>query len=121
MAGIVAVFYMIQMGIRDSLRIDELGGVLLIALVLSSFMSSVILPFAFMLGTEKGRIVCYFLVGLLYAIGSIVLSVAMVFQKSPHGIIGIDRTIVLCLVGVIVLYILSWLLSIALLKRREMF
>lgn len=95
----------------------ELLAAPLTALALTCALSSIILPFVFKLGVEKGRIVFYVMTGVMCG-GSVVAT--DVFFSSPVG----ARTMMsifpvfVCCGGLI--YALSWYLSIIFYKKREL-
>lgn len=95
--AIVTAFYVIQTGARGRLRIGELGVLLLIALIISLLIPSVTLPFAFKLGTEKGRLFFGFMFGLLCSAGVII---TMIIQVAPHSVAGMGPVLALCSIGV---------------------
>lgn len=77
---------------------------------------SLMLPFLFKFGSEKGRIAYYIVIGLLCASG--VIATGAGFQLSA----GSESLWVLALIAgvAIAVYTLSWLLSIAFYKQKEL-
>ncbi len=90
---------------------------MLTILMISMVTSSISLPAMFKFGVEKGRIAYYVMVGVICAAGGAASSVfGADFQAEFRSDIFIP---VLCLVG-IVIYALSWCMSIAFYKKREL-
>lgn len=94
-------------------RLWELPGMLL---PIGLIGPALLLPVIFRLGVEKGRLVYYLLVGVLCA--------AAVFFSSGEGPVDPSAQahlpVVPLVLGSAVLFGLSWLLSIALYRRREL-
>ena len=85
--------------------------------IMSLLASSITLPFMFKLGVEKGRMAYYFMIGVVCGgsiISSNLISGRIQAEKKLNGILSI-----ICLVG-IGIYALSWYLSIAFYKKREL-
>ncbi len=90
---------------------------MLTILIISMITSSISLPAMFKFGVEKGRIAYYVMVGVICAAGGAASSVfGADFQAEFQSDIFIP---ILCLVG-IVIYALSWCMSIAFYKKREL-
>lgn len=90
---------------------DELVFLLLSLLLLGLAGSAISLPAIFKLGVEKGRIIYYFVLG---------ASCALTFLFSPDSSGGIHLPMLALTAGAAVLFALSWLLSIALYKKRSL-
>ncbi len=90
---------------------------LIILLSLSLLAPALMLPFVFKFGSEKGRIIYY--VVIILACGG---SAALISTDANSSIIssqaGMSLAIVVCSASVL-LYCISWLLSIYFYKRRE--
>lgn len=78
---------------------------------------SIVLPFVFKLGAEKGRTVYYIVVGLLCAIGTIIGIEGVNFEVSVR-ISGLWIP-VLSVVAGIVIFLLSWRMAVRFYKERE--
>lgn len=85
-------------------------------LVLGLIGPTLLLPFVFKFGAEKGRIIFYVMIGLLSAIGALLASLG--FQNALTQ----NNFIILLVMGVlsIGLYALSWNLSIYFYQKREL-
>lgn len=95
---------------------EGFGGAVTLSLVLGLGSASLMLPVLFRFGAEKGRIAYLIFVGVICGGGaalSISASSAGDFTAVPSPNLG------LC-AGMIVLYILSWRLSVALYQKREL-
>ena len=107
----------IRMIIQGEGQIETFMVMLMLLLIISLMSSAISLPFMFKLGVEKGRMAYYIMVGVVCA-GSVVpsrlLSDGIQTEISSNGILPL-----LCLV-IIVLYALSWYLSIVFYKKREL-
>ena len=107
----------IRMIIQGEGQIETFMVMLMLLLIISLISSAISLPFMFKLGVEKGRMAYYIIVGVVCA-GSVVssrlLSDGIQTEISSNGILPL-----LCLV-IIVLYALSWYMSIVFYKKREL-
>lgn len=106
----------IRMSMNDAFVLGEYLVLMMLLLILSLLASSITLPFMFKLGVEKGRMAYYIMIGIVCA-GSIILSNllsgGMQEEIKLNGILPI-----ICLIG-IGIYALSWYLSVAFYKKRE--
>ena len=96
----------------------EVGAVLELGAMLPFFgllSPSVMLPVTFRWGMEKARIVYYFIIGMVCALGVIVLP----RMESLDAEIGRSASLGILLVAVL-LFGLSWLLSIRLYEKKEL-
>ena len=75
-----------------------------------------ILPFIFALGVEKGRIAYYVVIGVIFALGAIITEIPFPTWEvtNTNWIAG------MVFVGILVLYLVSWKISVELYKKREM-
>ncbi len=92
----------------------DIGGALIgvgAALVCSFVFPALCLPFSFKFGTEKGRIV-YFAVIFLLVVG------AMNFVNVESGKFSLTGIIPVILAAVVLLYIVSWVISVLLYKGK---
>ena len=98
----------------------ELNGYLVLMLtifVMSLITSSVSLPAMFKLGVEKGRIAYYVAVGVICGAGAVISSV---FDEDFQEKIRFDIILPLIFLAGIGIYALSWYLSVAFYKKREL-
>lgn len=87
-----------------------------VVFVISLFGPSILLPLIFKFGAEKGRVAYYLVVGGLCAAGTIAAG-----SGSPFSAQLCPLPVLIVLTGaVIVLYALSWLLSIRIYAKREL-
>ncbi len=97
-------------------------GVLLEYMSLQIFMSclvcSVNLPFVFKYGVEKGRAWYYIALVLVFGVAGALAGIFVLSDTSRHGILG-AFALVPAIAG-IVIYALSWRLSIRFYEKREM-
>ena len=106
----------VKMGIEGTFVMKEFLVLMMLLLVMSSVASSLTLPFIFKYGVEKGRMAYYIMIGIVCAgsiISSNLLSGGIQAEIKLNGILSI-----ICLIG-IGIYALSWYLSIAFYKKRE--
>lgn len=106
----------LRMSMNGGFRFDDFIVFMLTLLILSTITSSICLPFIFKLGVEKGRAAYYVMIGFVCA-GSVFASnlfrAGLQTEIEPNGYLAM-----LCLIG-IVIYSLSWYLSIVFYKKRE--
>lgn len=76
---------------------------------------ALVLPFMFRFGTEKGRIAYYIIIAVLCSAG---LFISDLFQLQISAEISL-YSVLIALGATVLLYVLSWLLSIRLYQRRE--
>lgn len=105
----------IRMSISGTFVLGEYLLLLMMLLVMSLLASSVTLPFMFKLGVEKGRMAYYVMIGVVCAGSSI--SSGMITGR--FGAINLNIGLPLACIAGIVLYVLSWYLSVAFYKKRE--
>ena len=106
----------VKMKLQGNFSADDYIVLMLMMLAISTFTSSISLPFMFKYGVEKGRIAYYFMIGFVCSISvfaSYLLKGDMQTQIRPNALL-----IVLSVIGVGV-YILSWYLSIVFYSKRE--
>lgn len=107
----------IKMTVDGSFVLTEFLVLVMMLLIMSTVTSSLTLPFVFKLGVEKGRSVYFVTVGLVCAV-SIVAS--NLFSDGLQAEIELNAILpVICLIG-IGIYALSWYLSVAFYKKREL-
>ena len=106
----------LRMQAAGRLNLQNFGALMGMLLILSSAASSLVLPFMFRYGVEKGRIAYYVMIGIVTAGG---IGVTNLFRGNAVA----DRAVrgampLLCAAGVM-LYALSWVLSIAFYKKQQ--
>ena len=84
-----------------------------VLLLLALFTPAVVLPFMFKFGVQKGRIVYYIVIGLATA------GVILVMNRSASARLDGSLLFILMAAGVIILFIVSWLLSVRFFSKRE--
>ena len=89
---------------------------MLLMLIVSTFTSSIFLPFVFKLGVEKGRTAYYIMIG--FVCGASVLASSILRGKFMSEIQPNLILALLAIVGIGV-YILSWYLSVMFFRKRE--
>ena len=94
---------------------EGFGGAVTLSLVLGLGSASLMLPVLFRFGAEKGRIAYLIFIGAICG-GGAALSLA---APSEGGAAMPTPSPALC-AGMIVLYVLSWRLSVALYQKREL-
>ena len=95
---------------------DYFSFIAVLLLVLGLIGPTLLLPFVFKFGAEKGRIIFYVMIGLLSAIGALLASLGFQNALTQHSFI-----ILLVIGGLSVgLYALSWNLSIYFYQKREL-
>ena len=113
---VICIVQGVKMGIEGTFVMKEFLVLMMLLLVMASVASSLTLPFVFKYGVEKGRMAYYIMIGIVCAgsiISSNLLSGGIQAEIKLNGILSI-----ICLVG-IGIYALSWYLSIAFYKKRE--
>ena len=90
-------------------------GAVTLSLVLGLGSASLMLPVLFRFGAEKGRIAYLIFIGVICG-GGVALSLA----APPEGGAAMPTPSAALCAGMIVLYILSWRLSVALYQKREL-
>ena len=113
---VICVTQGVKMGIDGTFVLKELLVLIMLLLITASVASSLILPFIFKYGVEKGRVAYYVMIGVMCAVSIIasnLLSKGFQADIKLNGILPI-----ICIIG-IVIYALSWYLSIVFYKKRE--
>ena len=117
-SGCVFVLLALAQGIRllPAGRIGEFWELLAAMLLFALISPSLILPFMFKLGTEKGRIAYYVFLGVLLILVLLLSSMGLVGSSEPRsGPLGILLSLV---IGVL-LFVGSWRLAIRWYEKRE--
>ena len=94
---------------------EGFGGAVTLSLVLGLGSASLMLPVLFRFGAEKGRIAYLIFIGVICG-GGVALSLA----GPPEGGAAMPTPSPALCAGMIVLYIASWRLSVALYQKREL-
>lgn len=94
----------------------EFGTIASLLLVLGLLPPTVLLPFVFKFGAEKGRIMFYVVIGLATAIGTLLAGFGFQMQMQTNEFAIL---FVMCTVAVL-LYLGSWCFSVAFYKKREL-
>lgn len=112
---VTAVTQALRMNLNETFQWNYFVEYLTIAFIMSLVVSSIILPFVFRFGVEKGRIVYLVLLGVMGGGSFIALDV---LQEKRMNHIPMNGVVpILCMVG-IGIYILSWYLSVVFYKKR---
>ena len=90
-------------------------GAVTLSLVLGLGSASLMLPILFRFGAEKGRIAYLIFIGVICGGGA-----ALSLAAPPEGGAAMPTPSLALCAGMIVLYILSWRLSVALYQKREL-
>ena len=111
-----AVFQMIAMHRYGTFSMEEYLALLCTLVMLSCLSNAISLPFMFRFGVEKGRLAYLVMIGVVCAgglISSDVMLAALEKNTSPLAIMGMGAAVS------VLLYALSWVLSIKLYQKRE--
>ncbi len=106
----------VRMQLNGYFSLSELFATGAALLVLGLIGPTLLLPFVFKFGAEKGRIAFYLMMGIICAIAAILagLGFQTILLMNQPGVLGL-----IC-GGAILLYILSWRLSILFYRKREL-
>lgn len=97
-----------------TLTINGFCSMMAVMIAVSLLAPALLMPFVFKLGTEKGRIAYYIVIGAACA-GSTIFMNSLSLFVVPGGMAGIA---VVCVVSA-AMYLASWWLSVAFYQRRE--
>lgn len=106
----------IRMHMNGSFETGAYISLILLVFALSAVASSICMPFVFKFGVEKGRIAYYVTVGLVCA-AAVVLPA---FLNTDPGLSAASVSIAPVFVICMVIYALSWLLSVEFYNKREL-
>lgn len=106
----------VRMQLNGYVSLDSFLGMAVILLALGMLAPTLLLPLVFKLGANKGRIAFYIMIGLMTAAGAFAAGIGLQFSL-PAGGIWLLAGIVLM---ILLLYALSWRLSIVFYRKREM-
>lgn len=108
--------YAVKMNIDGVFSFKAYMGVLSVIMAVSFVYSSITLPVMFKLGTEKGRIFYYFIIGIVFAVTGILSS--NMFETKISTTLPVVSDFVMIIIAVII-YAFSWYLSVSFYKKRE--
>lgn len=106
----------IRMHMNGSFEAGAYISLILLIFALSAVASSICMPFVFKFGVEKGRIAYYVTVGLVCAAAVILPA----FLNAAPGMSAASVSIVPVFAVCMVIYALSWLLSVEFYNKREL-
>lgn len=115
---ITGIAQAVRMHMNGTFQLSNYIVLMLMLLIMATMSSSIILPFIFKLGVEKGRIAYYVMSGVVCAASVIVSDLFREDLQTEIQLGGILLS--LCLIG-IGIYALSWYLSIVFYKKREIY
>ena len=107
----------VKMAVSGTFVLSDFMVLILLLLTVSTFTSSISLPFFFKFGVEKGRTAYYAMIG--FVCGASVLASSLLNAQTEMEIQPNLLLEVLPLIGICV-YALSWYLSIVFYKKREL-
>ena len=114
---VICIAQGVKMGIEGTFVLKEFMLLMMLLLIMASVASSLTLPFVFKYGVEKGRAAYYVMIGVVCA-GSIIAT--SIFKEGLQNEMQLNAVLpIACLVG-IGIYVLSWYLSVAFYKKKEM-
>lgn len=117
MMTVTGIVQCIKLSISGSFVLHEFAVMMLLLLTISTFTSSICLPFVFKLGVEKGRMAYYVMVGFVCCAGMLASNlISGQWEMPTYSNVYIW---VFSLIG-IALYIFSWYLSVVFYKKREL-
>lgn len=102
--------------LNDGFSLENMFNTAAFLLISNLLCPTVLLPFAFKFGAEKGRIAFLTFMGALFAMGAILVGAGF---QTVESVSEKWLSIVLCTVTV-VLFLISWGISIRLFKKREL-
>ncbi len=107
----------VKMNIRGTFNSKNYLILMALLLICSCLFSSIILPFIFKFGVEKGRIAYYILIGAV----CVVSAAATTLFENMETVVKFSANelfLILCIAAVGI-YVLSWYLSIVFYKKRD--
>ena len=114
---ITAVLQAVKMNIDGSFNISDYSVLLMMLVFVAAISSSICLPFNFKYGVEKGRIMYYIMIGSVSALSILAADIYRIDMSSkilPNSFLPI-----ICIIAILI-YALSWYLSIVFYKKREL-
>ena len=115
--AVTAATQAIKMALNGSFNLSEYLVVLLLVFCVSTLVAPLSLPFMFKFGTEKGRMVYFFMVGIVCAGGF--ASSALLENGSFAESTGFGGFLPWLCAVCLAVYALSWYLSIVFYRKRE--
>lgn len=112
----IAVTQAIRMNMSGTFVLKEYVMIILVVFIMSTFASSISLPFIFKSGVEKGRISYYVMIAVVCTGG---FFASNMFSTGLHTDISLDMILIALGVIVIGVYAFSWHMSIVFFKKRE--
>lgn len=106
----------VRMQLNGYFSLDALLGMAVILLALGMLAPTLLLPLVFKFGTEKGRIAFYVMIGLMTAAGTIAAGLGLQFALPAGGVWILAAAVLI----IVLLYVLSWRLSIVFYHKREL-
>ena len=117
MLTVICITQGIKMGVEGTFVLKEFLVIMMLLLIMASVASSLTLPFIFKYGVEKGRGAYYVMIGVACA-GSIIATT--IYKEGLQNEIQLNGVLpIACVIG-IGIYVLSWYLSVAFYKKREL-
>ncbi len=113
----IGISQAVKMNIHHTFAAAEYVEFMLMALILSLITSSISLPFMFKFGVEKGRIAYYVMVG--FACGGSVAA-ASLFRVESQPLVRLNEILPIASLLGVGIYALSWGLSVAFYRKREL-
>ncbi len=113
---IASVSTCISMAVHGVVDFDQIFSLVTMLIPLSLTPASLLLPFIYKFGAEKGRIMYYFVIGAFFAVFSLLGAFEGEGLTLPRGTV---MNGLLCLTSA-ALYAVSWLLSIRFYEKREL-
>ena len=114
---VICIAQGVKMGIEGTFALKEFLLLMMLLLIMASAASSLILPFVFKYGVEKGRAAYYVMIGVVCA-GSIIATT--VFKEGLQNEIQLNAVLPIACIAGIGIYVLSWYLSVVFYKKKEM-
>ena len=115
MSALTVIVQLIQMSMAGEVVVSEIFETIDAELIASAVVSCISLPMMFKLGVEKARVVYYIMIGLSIAVLMVVTSISA-YEPELAETVNVD---LIAILATIVLYAVSWYLSIAFYKKRE--
>lgn len=106
----------VRMQVQSRFSLEELAAVGIALLVMGCLSPALMLPFIFRYGVEKGRIAYFVIIGLACASGGVLAGMGFQMQELPVGMLPLA----VVAGAAILLYVLSWRLSIRFYQKREL-
>lgn len=115
MALFTILALMLKMVLLSAISLYEIGIVGIVLLVMGLIGPTFLLPFVFRFGVEKGRILYYVMIVLICACGAAAATAGDQVQLPSQ-----KWMFAVAILAVILLYVLSWYLSVRVYQKREL-